>query len=68
MDFNHAPRRRRRWLWPVVGVAVVAVIAAGLLVARNGQANGERHQEDGKHELGLRAEVMTDPEHRARSA
>jgi membrane fusion protein, multidrug efflux system len=35
-------RRRPRWLWPVVGVAAVAVLAAGLLVARNGQANGGR--------------------------
>jgi RND family efflux transporter MFP subunit len=29
-------------LWPVVGVAAVAVIAGGLLVARNGQANGDK--------------------------
>jgi len=49
MDFNHAPRRRRRWLWPVVGLAVVAVIAGGLLVARNGQANSKK--KDKKEEI-----------------
>ena len=49
MDSNHAPRRRRRWLWPVVGLAVVAVIAGGLLVARNGQANSKK--KDKKEEI-----------------
>ena len=43
MELAPAPRRRRpRWLWPVVAVAAIAVIAGGLFVARNGQANGEK--------------------------
>jgi RND family efflux transporter MFP subunit len=50
MDSAPAPRRRRRWLWPVVGVAVVAVIAGGLLIARNGQANGGNKKKDKKDE------------------
>jgi membrane fusion protein (multidrug efflux system) len=45
MELAPAPRRRRRWLWPVVGLAVVAVIAGGLLVARNGQANGTKKKD-----------------------
>lgn len=49
MDPTLAPRRRRRWLWPVVGLAVVAVIAGGLLVARNGQANSKK--KDKKEEI-----------------
>jgi membrane fusion protein (multidrug efflux system) len=41
MDLAPAPRRRR-WVWPVVGVAILAAVAAGLLVVRNGQANGDK--------------------------
>ena len=40
-----APRSRRRWLWPVIGLAIVAIVAGGLLVARNGQANGNRKKD-----------------------
>ena len=42
MELAPLPRRRRRWLWPVIGLAVVAVVAGGLLVARNGLANGDK--------------------------
>jgi membrane fusion protein (multidrug efflux system) len=45
MEFAPAPRRRRRWLWPAVGLFVVAVVAGGLLVARNGQANGDKKKD-----------------------
>ena len=46
MDLAAVPRRRRpRWLWPVVGVAGVAILVAGLLFARNGMANGDRKKE-----------------------
>jgi len=44
MELARAPRRRHRprWLWPVVGFAIVAIAAGGLLVARQGQANGDK--------------------------
>lgn len=46
MDLAPVPRRRRpRWLWPVVGVAAVGILVAGLLFARNGQANGDRKKD-----------------------
>ncbi|MGH7725384.1 MAG: efflux RND transporter periplasmic adaptor subunit [Candidatus Eiseniibacteriota bacterium] len=45
-----APRRSRRRLiiWSAVGVAAVAIIATGLLLARNGQANGDKNKKNGK--------------------
>ena len=52
MDLNPPPRRRRpRWLWPVVGLAVVAVVAGGLLIARSGQANGGKKKNAKKDEV-----------------
>lgn len=45
MELAPAPRRRRRWLWPVVGLAVALVVAGGLLIARNGQANGDKKKD-----------------------
>jgi len=40
-----APAHRRRWVWPVVGVVVLAAAAGGLLIARNGQANGDKKRD-----------------------
>ena len=51
MELAPAPRRRRpRWLWPLVGVAVVAVAAGGLFVAKQGMANNDK-KKDKKDEI-----------------
>ncbi len=40
--------RRRILIWSAVGVAAIAIIATGLLLARNGQANGTKNKKNAK--------------------
>lgn len=42
--------RRRILIWSAVGVAAVAIVAAGLLLARNGQAKSDKSKKNGKKE------------------
>ena len=51
--------RRRRWLVPAIAVAVVAVAAAGLLVARNGQANGGKKKDEKDKVAAAPVEIST---------
>jgi len=51
--------RRRRWLVPAIAVAVVAVAAAGLLIARNGQANGGKKKDEKDKVAAAPVEIST---------